>query len=319
MEKLTTVPFMSKNFTYIDGIEVGRAAEIVKRNFIGDNEKKLIEWDIHNREEFKDVYERWQLFLKFENCLSDMYENTMEDMFYYHGFCEVCNSKQPFIVDFQGAQIEGENRRVNWRERLVCPNCGCNSHERFLIDKILSQYSVGDKILLYERCSKVFKCVNREIGDIIGFEYSGEGYIGTENGIQIEDICKLSFGDENFDMIVVNDTFVLAEDYKSALSEAYRVLKTGGKLIFTVPFDANSGYTQQIARKINGELRYSRGEWNYYNPIAPNIIRPVYHIFGWDLLNTLLECGFKETVAKAYYGIEKGYMGYLPLYFEAVK
>ena len=145
------------------------------------------------------------------------------------------------MVDYQNAEHENGRRKINWRERLICPNCGCNSRQRFVFHKILENYVQGDQILLYEQNTEIYRSAVRDIKTVTGFEYTGVGNKESEiAGISCEDICELSFGDQAFSMVVANDVFELTPEYQKAFSEAYRVLQPGGKLIFTVPFDGNS-------------------------------------------------------------------------------
>lgn len=314
-------PLMRRDITYIKGVQLEEAVEITRHCFFRDDEMEVIERMVCGTEEFQAVYSEWIRYWNFERCLAEMHEYTGKEMFYYYGKCAVCNSPQPLIVDYQYAVAENGRKKPNWRERLVCPNCLCNSRERFLIHKIFDSYRPGQKVLLYEQYGNVFQKVSREIPDVCGFEYPGACCHArtVENELRCGNICHLDFPDEEFDLIAVNDTFVLAEDYKRAFSEAYRVLKTGGKLIFTVPFDANSVRTIRKAETTEQGLVFQEGEWFYGNPAVPEVPRPVFWLFGWDMLENLKNCGFLDAYGKVYYGLKEGYLGYLPLYFEAYK
>lgn len=285
---------MRRDITYVQGVQMEEAAEIMRHSFFQDDQMLLVEREVRNSDELKQVFQEWLDYWKFERCLSEFHAFTKREMFYYYGNCAVCNSPQPFIVDYQFAEEENGIKKPNWRERLVCPNCGCNSRQRFIIHKVFAHYKVGMKVLLYEQATEVFKRIQREIPDVTGFEYEKrDSHAGEEDKVILyEDVCRLSYTNESFDMLISNDVFSQADDYEKALKEAYRVLKPGGKMIFTVPFDGNS------------DSSVRRGE---------NMI------FGWDIIDILKQCGFKDVHAKAYYGLKDGYLGYLPLYFETCK
>ena len=65
--------------------------------------------------------------------------------------------------------------------------------------------------------------------------------------------------------------------------------------------------------------RHISEPWYCPNPVEGYPPLLVYQIFGWDILEELKECGFTSAYGKVYYGIKDGYLGYLPLYFEAKK
>lgn len=312
---------MRRDITYIDGVQLEKAVEIVRHCFFRDDEMGVIERVVHTPEEFKNAYMDYIQYWNFERCISEMYTFTGKETFYYYGNCAVCNCPQPFIVDYQFAEEIGGERVPNWRERLVCPNCGCNSRQRFIAHKIFNYYESGMRVLMYEQASNVFEKVKREIPEVKGFEYLGDEYPGNMviPGIDCEDICALSYADEEFSLIMSNDVFEHTYDYEKAFREACRVLKPGGKMIFTVPFDGNSSTTARRVERGEGGLIYTESQWYHDCLIMGQKPLLVYQVFGWDILELLKKCGFSETYAKVYYGLKEGYLGYLPLYFEAVK
>lgn len=54
------------------------------------------------------------------------------------------------------------------------------------------------------------------------------------------------FPDESFDLVWSQDSFLHSPNRKKVLSEAYRVLKKGGELIFTDPMQTEDAYTEFI-------------------------------------------------------------------------
>lgn len=312
---------MRSDITYINGVELEKAVDIIKHCFFQKEEMELVEQEVYTVEDFMRVYTKWLEYCKFESCIDEMYNQIDRRMFYYNGHCVVCNSEQTFIVDYKASEIINGRKKLNWRERLVCPNCRCSSRERFLAYKIFEHYKPGMKILMYEQSTNLFQKIRREIPSLCGFEYPGNCYEGENeiNGIHCEDVCKLNFTQEEFDFVVVNDIFSLTYDYSKAFEEAYRILNSGGKLLFTVPFDANNTKTRCCGKLTEEGFESIGGTWYYGNPIDLNFPRPVYQVFGWDILDTLKRCGFEKACGKVYYSLKEGYMGYLSVYFEAYK
>ena len=312
---------MRKDITYISGVPVEKAIQIVENCFFQEEETELTERVVRNAEEFREAYLTMLPYRRFEECLDRFHAAAGRERFSYEGRCAVCNCKQPFIVDYRFA-VEEEGRKIpNWRERLVCPNCGCNSRQRFMIQKIFEEYRPGKKILLYEQNSEVYRKVIRELDNVRGFEYIGESAQPHPecDGIIFEDISALNYEDEEFDLLVSNDVFEHTTDYQGAFKEAWRVLKPGGKLLFTVPFNGNDDQTEKrVEMGENGKICTAQ-EWYHTSPIPGGEPLLVCQIFGWDILDLMKECGFCNACGKVYYGIKDGYLGYLPLYFEACK
>ena len=137
--------------------------------------------------------------------------------------------------------------------------------------------------------------------------------------MRYENPSRCTYADEEFDIVVSNDVLEHIPSYKAAFAEAYRVLKPGGKFIFTVPFNANSMQTELRASVKENTIEYLTEPWYHPNPVEGYGPLLVYQVFGWDILHDLKECGFSDAYGKIYYGIKEGYLGYLPIYFEAHK
>lgn len=312
---------MRSDINYIVGIQLEDTLDIIRHCFFSEKEIELLEYEVYSPADFAYIYTKWLDYKKFENCLDSLFAKTGKKSFYYSGVCSVCNSVHTFIMDERFAEIVNNKKNLNWRERLVCPNCHCNSRERFLARKIFDFYQPGSKILLYEQATNFFQKIRREIPSACGFEYMGNGYYEEReiNGIHCEDICKMNFADEEFDLLVSNDIFGLTVDYKEAFREAHRVLRPDGKLIFTIPFDGNSVTTIRRVKVTAEGIVNLEPIWYYNNPVNINCPRQICEVFGWDILETLKDCGFKKSCGKVYYGLKEAYMGYLPIYFEAYK
>lgn len=312
---------MRRDITYVNGVELEKAVEITKHNFFSNEERAVVEREIRSYTDFNIAYGEMLKYRNYEQCLAQMHESTGRDVFHYNGYCAVCNSEHPFVVDFRFAEEVNGKRILNWRERLVCPNCGCSSRQRFIIGKIFEHYTEDMQVLIYEQASNLFDKIRRTIPEVVGFEYVGDGCKSKTVicGIDCENICGLSYPDEKFSLVVSNDVFEYTYDYEKAFKEACRVLKPGGKMLFTVPFDGNSDVTLRRVEINENGLVHTSTPWYHGCPVTGQSPLLVYEIFGWDILDILKQCGFSDAYAKVYYGIEDGYMGYLPLYFEAVK
>jgi SAM-dependent methyltransferase len=84
--------------------------------------------------------------------------------------------------------------------------------------------------------------------------FSADVPIGTvaEDGSQMQDITKLGFPDQHFDLIVSSEVLEHVPDLGAAFAEMRRVLKPGGRHIFTVP---PAQETKQLATVIEGQIK----------------------------------------------------------------
>ncbi len=126
------------------------------------------------------------------------------------------------------------------------------------------------------------------------------------NGVRCEDLTRLTFADDTFDLVITQDVFEHIIDFEGAFSQVFRVLKPSGRHVFTVP--VNMSYPTR--RRVNAS-----GEGN-----QTNLHPPVYHgdplrssgslvavDFGVDLVSILEKLGFVTTVADGgqWYGPEE--------------
>ena len=101
-----------------------------------------------------------------------------------------------------------------------------------------------------------------------------------------EDICKLSFGNSSFDLLVYNDLIGYAQSLEQCLSEALRVLRPGGRLLATFPF----AYGQQ--ETIVKTICQPRQPGERSQQAAASI---PYQIPGWSILKALRDAGFSDS------------------------
>lgn len=96
------------------------------------------------------------------------------------------------------------------------------------------------------------------------------------------DICDLPFNDNSFDVILCNHVIEHIEDDHKAMSELYRVLKTGGMGIFQIPQDLNREKTYEDFSITSPEEKAKHfGQYDHVR------------IYGKDYFDRLRNVGFK--------------------------
>lgn len=288
-----------------------------------NEEDKECEILFHTRKEYEDIVKNRKAMV-FERYLDKIYSRLPNRSGLYKGFCECCKKEMYFTLDYRYA-----GTYPAWRERAVCPECGCNSRMRYIADRTLRSISqikdgLPDGVYIYERITNLYRVLSKYIPGLIGSEYLGEDKNGGRiyDGIRHEDALQLSFESDSMDMMISTDVFEHVADYRKAFSEAYRVLRKGGRLLFTVPFFADRDKTASRAEiDCNGETVYLKPPIYHGNPLSSGGSL-VFHEFGWDLLELLKENGFSEVHYIAYFSVSKAYFGdfgQVPLAIEAMK
>jgi len=105
------------------------------------------------------------------------------------------------------------------------------------------------------------------------------------NGIRHEDIMALTFPDASFDVVITSELFEHVANPWAGFSEVRRVLREGGRHIFTVP-------------TVPGTLTASRDQQPpvyHIDPLRPEGIVVITDV-GDDLPDRLKEVGFKTVV-----------------------
>ena len=238
--------------------------------------------------------------------------------------CTVCGNFAPIY-------IQGENLR----ETCLCFCCKSTNRQRalaYVTSSIVSgienrcvsslrAFTKISSVTIYNTEAK--GAIHNQLSKVENYscsEYLETSYKSGEiiNGIMHQDLMCLSFADESFDLVLSGDVFEHVPDPYKAHQEVHRVLKAGGRHIFTVPF-----YQMEFL----DEDRVVIGEDSHPVFLKPPIyhvdpLRPegalVYKIFSLEMLVRLREIGFR-TALYHLHSYRHGILGSNAIVFEAVK
>lgn len=236
----------------------------------------------------------------------------------WEGLCAVCGKFSRF-----------KNFTDNLRESGNCLFCGSSNRQRqmaFLIRKRFLMSPIGElafpsHIHVYntESSGPLHRFLHRSPSYVFS-EYFGEAYASGEvvKGIRNENLHKLSFSDNLFDLVLSSDVFEHLPFPYRGHEEIFRVLKGGGRHIFTVPCNLAEAKDQNRARLVNGEIEYLAEKVYHGDPVRPNEGILVWTIFGREMVKKLEEIGFLVSVWNLYEP-EYGIIGLNQIIFEAIK
>lgn len=142
-------------------------------------------------------------------------------------------------------------------------------------------------------------------------EYRGPNRLGEIiEGSRNEDICRLTYPDNAFDLVLSSDTLEHVHDFAAALAETRRVLRPGGRHIFTVPVLWTRARTETRARiaedgrivHLMPALYHGRGRGAYrFIPVGVDML--AFTEFGRDIVDYVRDAGFEPEV---YRGADDG-------------
>lgn len=179
-----------------------------------------------------------------------------------------------------------------------CLKCKCNITNLSLIPIVIEHCQGNYKKSAYELSS--YGCtldfLNRNFEKIQSSEYYPSKELGTlVEGIANQDIQKLTYGDNSFDIVTSNQVFEHVPDDIKGFSECFRVLRTGGALIFTVPW-YDTKETTRKATLLNGRIVFD-GEPEYHDSrIDGANSSPVFHHHSKnDICERVKSVGFSKA------------------------
>ena len=215
------------------------------------------------------------------------------------GYCPICGNNTSFI-----------RYGDNLRETFSCEICGSKSRERYLAIVLCNFFGI-DKPYSIKRVVSAFPHLKiyqaQASGPIHNLFNQLDGYIGSEffhdiplgkysdSGIRCEDLQKLSFPDNTFDLVITQDVFEHIRNPDLGWKEVHRVLKPSGLHIFTIPYNVDSKTVRRI--EVDGDKdifilpRVFHGD-NIRNGL-------VYTDFGNDLLEHLASLGLPAKIFKS--------------------
>jgi SAM-dependent methyltransferase len=122
----------------------------------------------------------------------------------------------------------------------------------------------------------------------------------SHDGVRCEDLRQLTFPDESFDLVISSDIFEHVRGPMDGFAEMFRVLRPGGRHVFTVPMIWPLPSTTVARVDYSGpEDRHLQPPVYHGSPTDPKGSL-VYTDFGMDLPESLRELGFETLTHHGY-------------------
>lgn len=227
---------------------------------------------------------------------------TVPDDDSFEGRCNVCGEEQDFV-----------RRNASLREGYRCARCKASLRYRGQADAILRMYARHGSTTIAElvRESEFAGLAFWEPGVLGPFREhftTMPGYVMSDfwpdvrpgderDGVRCEDLMALTFPDASFDLVVTSDIFEHVRKPFVGFAEVHRVLRPGGRHIFSIPVQEPWRATTVARVDTTGEEDVNILEPRYH--LGPgNSQHIVYNDFGRDLVDGLADVGFDTTVIR---------------------
>jgi len=161
--------------------------------------------------------------------------------------CNVCKaSYQSFAPRYPSKKdrnaLEKNKVIAGYGENVYCPNCMSTARERLVIamlDKIDLQ---SKKILHLSPEEKVYQYLIDK-ANVVTADLNPGFYKNIDHKVMQADLNKLPYAVSSFDIVIGNHIMEHIPDDRKAISEIYRILKSGGVAILQVPFSISNSDT----------------------------------------------------------------------------
>jgi SAM-dependent methyltransferase len=216
------------------------------------------------------------------------------------GVCCVCGELAPFVA-----------RVSEWgsvRESMHCASCQSSSRKRHVVRVLLDLFAPNARCLAQAKPAlselSVYSAVsNDHLHYILGTdnpnfvcsEYFPDVEEGREKqGIICQNLERLSFANNRFDVVITEDVFEHVRRPTKAFAEVRRVLKRGGRHIFTIPFMFDRKTLQRVETDGAEDVHILPPAY-HLDTLRNKVL--VYTDFGYDLFDTLNSLGFYTEVS----------------------
>jgi len=172
-----------------------------------------------------------------------------------------------------------------FRKNEVCPKCGSRKRHRlhYLYIKYKDVIDIFRPIKVLHFAPE--RCLKALFKSYPNVDYLSADLVSPEAMVK-EDLTKLSFKDNTFDIIFASHVLEHIEDDRKAMSEVYRVLKTGGIAILQVPIQDRDKTYEDFSIKDPQERFKAFGQTDHVR------------IYGRDYKDRLREVGFKVRISR---------------------
>lgn len=224
----------------------------------------------------------------------------------YFGRCSICGESQLFVR---------ASRAI--RETYRCQMCKASLREREQASSVLECYSdinvstftdlastdVFGRLNIYEPGTiGAFRKLLKSLPNYYQSDYYPEDVRANRSSdLPHQNLEELSYSDQSFDLVITSDVLEHVRKPMKAFAEIYRVLKTGGYHIFTVPLQEPLPSKTVPRVDTSGPVDFHILP-EYYHGDGKGGRSLVYNEFGRDIVEMLSAVGYSAFLRRAISG-----------------
>lgn len=178
-----------------------------------------------------------------------------------------------------------------------CIRCSASAIHMSIVQVLKKQYPDFSGLAAYEMSSRgpLFDFLQRTAGQLMYSEFFDDVQPGAFRGdIQCQDVQALTYDNASFDLCTSTEVFEHVPDDRKGFSEIRRVLRPGGRFVFTVPL-TESAVTVERAVIDGGAIRHLL-EPEYHGDVIRGHGRVLcFRNYGRDIVDRLKESGFRTA------------------------
>jgi len=201
-------------------------------------------------------------------------------------YCPLCGGKRPFVrLDANAISVRCLFCRatpITLSLVAVLRHIAPDLHSK----EVYELSSRGPLVEYLKRKSKSLVCSEYFDGVIPG---------NYENNVQCQDVQRLTYANERFDICTSTEVFEHVPDDAKGFSEIHRVLKPGGIFAFTVPLDIGKTTVERAMPGWEGEVRHLLPPEYHSDPFRKSEPILAFRNYGYDILEKLVNSGFKRA------------------------
>jgi SAM-dependent methyltransferase len=229
--------------------------------------------------------------------------------------CNVCGANGEPFFDFPDLDLRRDHRIGELRETIQCNRCGSTMRHRTLVSAFLdsmgaalgtrfgnvrdlARHGLGGLRVLD---TDAFSPLSRTLKSISGYtisSYRPELPMGSEiapNYLNL-DLERIDFPDATFDVVLTSDVMEHVRDIDAAHREIARILRTGGRCIFTIPYDPLCETHHVLVDTSGPENRFLVPPQYHGDPLTGGVL--AYRVFGKAIFADLARVGLSTEFRK---------------------